>query len=118
MEYFGEYMPIKPENLKLYPTNWKSEIRPAILRRAGNRCEKCGVENHTVAWRRRGERLIGVKIVLTIAHLDHDPRNCAPENLLAMCQKCHLSYDQQHHLDSSRKTRRERKAVGNLPGIE
>lgn len=39
-------MPIKPENLALYPSNWATEIRPRILARAGNRCERCKVPNH------------------------------------------------------------------------
>lgn len=34
-----------------------------------------------------------VKIVLTVAHLDHTPENCADENLKALCQKCHNRYD-------------------------
>lgn len=34
-----------------------------------------------------------VKIVLTVAHLDHQPENCAPENLRAWCQRCHNIYD-------------------------
>lgn len=38
-------MPIKPENKKLYPKNWK-EIRAKILERADNKCEFCGVPNH------------------------------------------------------------------------
>lgn len=40
-------MPIKPENKKRYPANWK-EIRAAILKRACNRCEFCGIENYTI----------------------------------------------------------------------
>lgn len=34
-----------------------------------------------------------VKIVLTVAHLDHQPENCADENLRAWCQRCHNHYD-------------------------
>lgn len=36
-----------------------------------------------------------IKIVLTIAHLDHDETNweVKDERLKAMCQKCHLTYD-------------------------
>lgn len=37
-------MPIKPENKKRYPENWK-QIRKDILARAGNKCEFCGIEN-------------------------------------------------------------------------
>jgi len=31
-----------PCNYKNYPPNWKTEIRPRILARAGNKCELCG----------------------------------------------------------------------------
>ncbi len=36
-----------------------------------------------------------VKVVLTIAHLDHDETNndVADDRLKAMCQLCHLRYD-------------------------
>ena len=40
-------MPIKPENKKRYPSNWK-QIRAAILERAGNRCERCNVRQYGV----------------------------------------------------------------------
>jgi hypothetical protein len=55
-----------------------------------------------------------VKIVLTIAHLDHMPENCDPSNLLALCQLHHLRYDADHHRQTAAKTRRERKAIGDL----
>lgn len=41
-------MPIKPENKKRYPANWKTEIRPKILERANNCCENCGVANKSL----------------------------------------------------------------------
>ncbi len=36
-----------------------------------------------------------VRVILTIAHLDHDERNhnVSDERLKAMCQLCHLRYD-------------------------
>lgn len=37
-----------------------------------------------------------VKIVLTIAHLDHDPTNNDYSNLRALCQLCHNRYDAEH----------------------
>lgn len=43
-------MPIKPENKKRYPTNWK-EIRAAILKRAQNKCEQCGLSNYSMVSR-------------------------------------------------------------------
>lgn len=38
-------------------------------------------------------RLRIVRIVLTVAHLDHVPENCADDNLRAWCQRCHNRYD-------------------------
>jgi hypothetical protein len=35
-----------------------------------------------------------VKVVLTVAHLNHDPADCRDENLRAGCQLHHLRYDQ------------------------
>lgn len=50
-----------------------------------------------------------VKIVLTIAHLDHDIANNSYDNLKALCQKCHLNYDKVHHATNSRNTRNLKK---------
>ena len=113
-------MPIKPENKKLYPKNWK-EIRQKILQRAGNKCEFCGVENLTWGYRNeKGDFIISegmqqeadmlggehiFRIVLTIAHLDYNPQNNNPENLKALCQKCHLNYDKKHHAETRRKSK-------------
>lgn len=55
-----------------------------------------------------------VRIVLTVAHLDHQPENCAEQNLKAMCQRCHLRYDQAHHAQTAARTRREGKARADL----
>jgi 5-methylcytosine-specific restriction endonuclease McrA len=55
-----------------------------------------------------------VRIVLTIAHLDHVPENCSDDNLKALCQKCHLTYDAEMHAQEARITRHKRKAVAEL----
>ncbi|HEX2679551.1 MAG TPA: hypothetical protein VHM19_23035 [Polyangiales bacterium] len=55
-----------------------------------------------------------VRIVLTVAHLDHDPTNNADSNLLALCQRCHLRLDRHEHAKNARQTRRARKAAGEL----
>lgn len=86
-------MPIKPENKSRYPKNWK-EIRERILKRANNRCEFCGVENHTYRYNPKTGK--DAYIVLTIAHLDHTPENCSDDNLKALCQRCHNQYDAEH----------------------
>lgn len=136
-------MPIKPENRKRYPDNW-IEIREAILARAGNCCEQCKVANGKVIARgagpfagtyqtddaevydaETGEHIARVRmseyqvknmvqIVLTIAHLDHQPENCDENNLRAWCQMHHLRHDAKHHAETARTTRRERLAVADL----
>lgn len=136
-------MPIKPENKGRYPANWK-QIRADILVRAQNCCEKCRAPNGAVIARGTGRDagtyitddayvfdantgvLLGrqrqgdyevdrmVRIVLTIAHLDHAPENCDPANLRAWCQRCHLRYDAKHHAENAHRTRRARRAIGEL----
>lgn len=136
-------MPIKPENRARYPANWK-EIRASILARAGDCCEQCKVPNGKRIARgagpfagtfqvdtadvfdaETGEHITRVRmgdyqiknmvtIVLTIAHLDHTPENCDPENLRALCQLHHLKHDAAHHAETARVTRRERLAIADL----
>jgi 5-methylcytosine-specific restriction endonuclease McrA len=79
-------MPIRPENKHRYPKDWQ-EIRERILERANNRCEWCGAENYVP------HPVTGAKVILTIAHLDHTPENCTDDNLAALCQLCHNTYD-------------------------
>lgn len=43
-------MPIKPENKKLYPADWP-QIRERIRSRAKDKCENCGVHDHSVGYR-------------------------------------------------------------------
>ena len=93
-------MPILFENKHRYPDNWP-EIRHWILVRANYKCEVCGVGY--------GEQIPGKKsyVVLTIMHMDHIPENCAEENLKAVCQKCHNSYDMPHRIRTRKKTREQ-----------
>lgn len=98
-------MPIKKENKDRYPKEWK-QIRASILERAHNRCEFCGVENHTYRMNERTGSL--AYIVLTIAHMNHCPEDCSPENLRALCQRCHNKYDAEHRAETRKKTREEK----------
>lgn len=113
-------MPIRPENRARYPDDWPAISRRIREDRAGGRCEcrgeclihsddrrrvtdthlerdgRCGAVNGTLLpsgrWR----------VILTVAHLDHQPENCDELNLLAMCQGCHLRYDAVHHAQTRR----------------
>lgn len=143
-----------PIDYSRYPPNWKKEIVPAVITRAGNCCEKCGSQNKSMQW--RGRKIVEItsvhgrkrkgwatkhydskeaaiadgckyydfnfldvpeceftdeekseyrrknnfdvyqtKIILTIAHLDHDETNwdVTIDRLRAWCQLCHLQYD-------------------------
>lgn len=82
-----------------YPKEWKTVIRPAILARANDCCEACGAVNH------QPHPVTGSRVVLTIAHLDHDTTNNDFSNLRAYCQKCHIGYDAKLHAHHARQTR-------------
>lgn len=53
-------------------------------------------------------------IVLTVAHLNHEPEDCRPENLAAMCQRHHLAYDAQHHKQTAYTTRKRAAMTADL----
>ncbi|PWE32748.1 hypothetical protein DDZ14_08355 [Maritimibacter sp. 55A14] len=55
-----------------------------------------------------------VRIVLTVAHLDHQPENCDPDNLRAWCQRCHNIYDAPMRRAGIEARRREKAADGDL----
>lgn len=133
-------MPIRPENRARYPKDWPA-ISLRIRERAGQCCEFCGIKNHELGawiegkwhtawpkgnghhdWPKRGEVFPChyedhcewrkcVEVVLTVAHLDHQPENCDPENLKALCQRCHNLYDMP--MRRAGIARRAREALGN-----
>lgn len=134
-----------PVDWARYPANWRT-IRAQILARAEDRCERCGVPNHALIQRQGdafwvlddwsaemacldGERV--TRVVLTIAHLGvpypdgrpgnkHDKLDVRPENLLALCQRCHLREDMDEHRRHAAETRRKKRlAAGQqLLGLE
>jgi len=124
-------MPISKENKLKYPKNWK-QISLDVRAKAGNRCEFCDIENHSIGFRTKDGEFIElqpshqvdvyvkennlklIKIILTVAHLDHNPENNNPKNLKALCQKCHLNYDKEQHL----KTRQKNKFKNQLSLLE
>lgn len=125
-------MTFRPER---YPANWRA-ISALIRERAGGRCEcsgqcggahlsgRCDAPNHELIerspsapwlWRVHthtnacaGERCGGSRVILTVAHVDHDEQNNAPENLLALCQRCHLVLDARDNAVRRRKAAAER----------
>jgi hypothetical protein len=111
MEHFREFHQLKTIkqmefdmlfHVERYPSNWK-EISLRIRARANNHCEFCGAENY------KPHPITRSKVILTVAHLDHNPQNCADNNLKALCQRCHLTYDAKHHAKNAATTRHQRK---------
>lgn len=125
-------------NIIRYPPNWATEIVPRILKRARNKCEICGLENgatiysakfnlilsdgqqklRAIWFRLREdaekidhlcESIVEVKVVLTVAHLDHDEYNhkATDNRLKALCQYCHFKYDSMDNLKRSKIKPRE-----------
>ena len=110
-------MPIRPENRDRYPPDWPEISARIRFERAGGRCEctgQCGVEHSSQdlipgrCTARHGEAhpVTSSRVVLTVAHLDHTPENCDPDNLRAMCQRCHLTYDRKQHATTAYMTHR------------
>lgn len=124
-------MPIKDKSK--YPADWEYISDRIRFERAGGRCERCGVGHGMTIARHRlrpdeyvifvdgdyfaypdggivPQHLWGlygklIKVVLTVAHLDHNPANNSETNLMAMCQRCHLRYDAKVHVQNARQTR-------------
>ena len=107
-----------------YPDNWKTEIRPRILAREENCCKFCSIADRLEGWRfpsgrfYTADQIAGdqlseqdeaalekvlqkppMRIILTVAHLDHGLSNHQDENLAALCQRCHLNFDRPYCQD-------------------
>ncbi|MDR1265956.1 MAG: hypothetical protein LBK42_10465 [Propionibacteriaceae bacterium] len=101
--------PIRASQKHRYPRDWKAIAAAIKVDRAGLRCEcsgECGRGHQSRCPNRHANPAIdtGSLVVLTVAHLNHTPEDCRPENLRAMCQGCHLHYDRDHHAETRRAT--------------
>lgn len=115
-----------PIDYKEYHPKWSLISRLIRYVRAKNKCEECGIKNGTVVkrladgtyrqpcqteWDMIHARIKYshsnmteslkyhgfTKIVLTVAHLDHNKKNNRFWNLKALCQRDHLRHDIKHH---------------------
>jgi len=85
-------VPIRPENRSRYPKDWR-DISLRIRGEAGWRCEGSPAYPDCRAVGGELHPVTGSLVVLTVAHLDHQPENCDRANLKAWCQRCHNTYD-------------------------
>ena len=117
-----------PMDRSKYPPNW-DEIALSVKESANWTCQQCGRPCRKpgvhwalfVAWLldegmmdwfyetcdEVGDRVVErpQRFTLTVAHLNHDPSDCSPDNLRAWCSGCHLRYDAKHHARNARRTR-------------
>lgn len=123
-----------PVDWKLYPPNWRA-VRNAVIAKSGGQCMcegECGLHKTNPGPRRCEERngekakWAKGKVVLTVAHLDHDGGICEcekrtgnkcsnPDHLKALCNRCHLRLDVPRHVRNGKRTREAKKWVNQLP---
>jgi 5-methylcytosine-specific restriction endonuclease McrA len=100
-----------PCDYSKYPADWHEISRRIRFERAGNCCEWCGARNY------QPHPETGSKVVLTVAHLNHDVTDNRESNLAALCQACHNRYDAPKRAKNARKTRiRKRRASAKAAG--
>ena len=107
----GVALPISSDKMRRYPggsihsREWKA-FRTFILFRAANRCE--GTPQHPNCRARNGapHPETGGRVVLTIAHMDHDESHADQARCRALCQRCHNKWDAPHRRKNAAKTRR------------
>jgi len=101
-----------PMDRAYYPDFWP-EIARAVKETVNWRCQSCGQQCY-----RPNEPVTDRTRVLTVHHLNHDPRDCRPDNLIALCAPCHLRADAIHHARNARRTRARRSGQLWLPGCK
>ncbi len=114
-------MPIAPENMTKYPggsirsPEWR-RIRSEIQRRASDRREGSPLYPDCRAPDGAPHPETGGPVVLTVAHLDHDPANNDRANLRLLCQRCHNAHDAPHRRATAARRARAAKAIADLFG--
>ena len=106
-------MPIRADLKRFYAGDWPT-ISLGIRKAAGWRCQGSPAYPTWRAANGEPHPVTGSKVVLTVAHLDQDPGNNDPPNLRALCQRCHNAHDQPHRQANAFRTRRGRRAMGDL----
>ncbi|NEP56250.1 MAG: HNH endonuclease [Symploca sp. SIO2G7] len=104
-----------PMDRSLYPDNW-DELALQIKTEANWCCSECGrpcrqpgesfdaflrrcwspsLEMQYPSYEMDGDQRVSKagRFTLTVAHVDHRPENCHPDNLKALCAPCHCRYD-------------------------
>lgn len=101
-------------NRQNYPEDWEEISKAIRFGRAKGFCEQCQAQHNSIVW--NGQKFI--KVVLTTAHVGIDKPDGTPgsksdlhdvrqDNLLALCQRCHLVFDVEQHRQTNLRKKRE-----------
>src|SRR5689334_20374055 len=112
-----------PMRRDAYPPDWDA-IALALKEAADWRCQDCGMQ-----CRRPGEPFDTHRRTMSVHHVGaphadgtpgdpHDKRDCRPENLLALCARCHLLRDLPIHVQHAAETRRAKRIAGGQRELE
>jgi hypothetical protein len=88
-----------PIDKKLYHPNFKRQ-GPACVKRAKFTCQDCGVKRGTERIGRSGKPF---KEQIHAHHVNYDTGNPRAK-LRALCTRCHLKADSEHHAKNARRT--------------
>lgn len=89
-------------------------LRRMLMERCGGRCEGTPQFPNCPAVNRRPHPETGSIVVLTLAHMDWDETHADLERCRMLCQRCHNNWDAAHRRANAAKTRRAKKASGDL----
>lgn len=96
-------MPIKREHRQHYNRAWQRLSARLIAERAENKCEWCSARNLELHPRFR------YTVRLATCHINQQAGDNREENLLVLCQSCHLRLDRIPHVEHARATRQRKK---------
>lgn len=117
-----------PINYKDYPKDWK-QIVAKRKEKCNDKCELCYAPNGELVTRNSnaeqypwapgwvtkvivgplGDKVLKkTRIVLTLHHIDSDKSNSQDQNLILLCQRCHLRLDLAKHMKKRAANRRAR----------
>lgn len=104
-----------PMDISHYPSNWNEISNYIRFERAQGQCEctgECGKhEGRCEARHSEPHPVTKTTVILTTAHMGtdtgdkHNKMDVRPENLKAMCQRCHLLFDLDDHIAHAKTTR-------------
>jgi len=88
--FIGEDNPnwINGKSNEPFPLEWTPALRESIHQRDGYRCQKCGKHQNECLRK------------LDVHHIDHNPKNLDPMNLITLCRRCNAKANSRTNRDT------------------